>query len=408
MSGIMRGKVDCFSNTGDTSTQNNEMFKGLYDFFASHPNMTLISRNSGMGASSGHIGYWESGTRFRWNAWAVFRLEPTVVRSYPVYVQIQYGEAGGNGFGGTATNPAANVGFGLMDGANIFGNSIAYWGIQCAIGEGGDQNPFRGTMNAGSPNDTRADPIWGIPTGGTNVHMFPRNNNPGGLPASAVTSKHDFAMLGHSETVGVGMRYHYIADDDSFVCLFDLNDDNTYHQTYCGLYVPRTGFTPTYPYVMIGSGTSSGGTPLPLSLLEYGNPANLTLGRRNGGVVAGATSNGVHDVFIDRFPTILSSTQQPNLQLVTPEYEEFPIPVYTNEATGGVTSIGHLGQLSFLKEAANLSTNDTNAALTRAAFGNSTLSSVKLMVPWGGVSPPKSASSRTGTTWTRARVASDD
>ena len=407
MSGLMRGKVDCYSNTGNISTQTNEMFKGLYDFFASHPNMTLISRNSGMGASSGDIGYWDSGTRFRWNAWAVFRFEPTVARPYPVYIQIQYGESGGQGFGGTATNPAGNVGFGMMDGGNIYGNTIAYWGIQCAIGEGGDQNPFKGTMNAGLPNDTRSSPIWGIPTGGTAAHVFPRTNNPGGI-ASAVTSKHDFAMLGHSETAGTGMRYHYIADDDSLICLFDNNDDNSYHMTYCGLYVPRTGFTPTYPYVMMGSGTSNFGNPLPLSLSEYGNPSLNSLGRRNGGVVAGATSNGVRNIFLDRYQTILSQTQQPNQQLAVPEYEEFPIPVYTNETSAGLVSIGHLGQLTFLKETANLSTNDTNAAIMRAAFGSTTLTDVKLMVPWGGGSPPKSTSTRSGSTWSRARVASDD
>lgn len=404
MSGIIRGKVDCLSNTGSTANNCQEAFKNCYDFFASHPNMTLISRNSGSSSAAGDIAFWDQSNRFRHNAWAVFRMNPTAVRPYPVYFQIQYGESGGGvNFGNAPGSPA------LVGGSDVTNNTAPHLGIQVAIGEGGTENPFKGTMNAGSPNDTRANPLWGVPTGGVRAHLFPRTNNPGG-PALNVTQKHDFCHMHGFQNGAIAHRYHFIADDDSFLFMLDEGDTNTYDSmNYSGIFVPRTGLSLTYPFVMLGLGYDSSGTVYPLPInQEFGNPTLVALSRRDGGVVAGATSNGVRNVFVDRFQNIISNSQQPNLQFAAPEYEEFTIPLYTNETSAGAVAIAHLGHITFIKESANLSTNDTNVALTRAAFGDNTLTSVKTMVPWGGLTPPKSNSTRGGTLFTRARVASDD
>ncbi len=400
MSGTIRGKTDCFSNPTATYRQSNEYWKNLYDFLMAHPNAALIARNSGNGVTAGNTGFWDEANKVGGNAWATFRMNPTSVRPFPWYINFIYGAAGG-GSSETNGNVGSGVGAGsLICGSNISGNSAPVGGLQFAIGEGGDENPWNGTASGGAAgvNDTKTAPWWKVPTSGSRVHVWPRTNNTGSADA---TNKNNYSHWYTATSSPV--RVHFIADDDSLIILASAADDNNYSVMYFGLYEARTGATPTYPMIMIGSAQN-----LPLSITtQYGNPVNAGLGQLEGGVIPGATTNGVRNVWVDRYQNILSSAQQPNQQLSTPEYEQFPIPIYSNEATGLIT-IGHLGQITFMKESANLTTHDTNADLTRAAFGTTSLTGVKLMVPWGGGSPPRTTSTRGGTDWTRARVASDD
>lgn len=527
MSGAIRGKVNCFTYiTGPGSALDyekaaNEWFKNLYDFWDSHPNATLVSKNSGKGSVPGADGYWDDTRPFQPNAWAVFRLEPTSARPFPVYFQFQRGGYFTDNTGAPPGSPA------IINGANAVGFSVPRSGFQFAIGEGGDENPYKGTVvvthprpdkvnavtadnatdedttvalanelkakfnahlsqdgvhseddedngitspnatnyataytllnefkakynlhiastefhvtadstnaisdpDASTPssavnlansakflynyhrrldrgNDTRNNPIWGVPEGGTRVHVFPRPNNHGG-PTSTVSSKHDFAQLSTHE-INTMIRYHFIADDDNFIYLQDQGDSNAYSGTYSGLFVPRPGLDLTYPYVMMGAYAPVSGVPFSRNS-AYGDPSATGLDLRlNGGTVAGPTSNGVRSVVMDRFQNIVSSSNQPTQQTEVPEYEEFAIPIFTAETSFGIVGVGHLGEIRFVRESANLSTNDTNAELTRAAFGGSSATSVKIMVPWGGDESPKASSTRSGVDWVRSRVPSDD
>lgn len=527
MSGVIRGKVNCLNfissggNDTDYNKSANEWFKNLYDFWDSHPNATLVSRHSGSGSLPGSDTFWDGARPFTHNAWAVFRLEPTSARPFPVYFQFQRGGPNVQNIGASPGAPA------LLNGGNSVGNSIPRSGFQFAIGEGGTENPFGGTVvvthptpdktntvdspdatdeastvtlanelkadhnahlgqsgvhsvndvvnvittsdatnyataytllndfkakynahrasttyhvtadttnalsttDASTPatafalannakflynyhrrldrgNDTRSSPIWVVPPGGTRVHVYPRPNNSGG-PSGTVAAKSDFAQMAVHD-INTFMRYHFIADDDSFVYLFDTGDDNTYSGYFCGLFNPRVDLTLTYPYVMIGSYQAGTGVPFSRASV-YGDPNGTGLDNRiNGGVVAGLTANGVRQVSMDRYQNIVSSANQPTQQTTVPEYEEFAIPLYTTETSFGLIGVGHLGEIRFVRDSANLSTNDTNAALTRAAFGASDSTGVKLMVPWGGSESPKASSNRAGVSWVRARVPSDD
>lgn len=525
MSGVVRGKVNCFSyvtSSSDYEKLVNEWFKNLYDFWDNHPNATLVSRNSGFGTVPGADGFWDDPRPFQHNAWAVFRLEPTSARPYPVYFQFQRGGPNVTNLGAAPGAPA------FLNGNNVIGNTVPRSGFQMAIGEGGDQNPFLGTAvithlrpdkvnvvalldatdeastvalanelkadynahltqagvhsandtvnavsvanatdyasaylllndfkakynlhrastsfhttadstntlstaDASTPstaialanaakllynyhrrldrgNDTRSNPIWGAPAGGVRAHVFPRPNNPGG-PTARVAAKDDFAQLATHDSNQM-FRYHFLADDDNFVYLADHGDGNNYIGYYCGLFQPRVGLALTYPYTMIGSFATSPPTIPFTRATAYGDPtATGSDVRLNGGVVAGITSNGVRYVAMDRFQSIVSSSNQPTQQTTVPEYEEFSMPIYTAETAFGIIGVGHLGEIRFVRESANLATNDTNASLTRAAFGASNATGVKLMVPWGGPEAPKASSTRQGVSWSRARIPSDD
>jgi len=366
--------------TGNSGNNSQEFFKGLYDFFDSHPNVTLVARNSGSASASGDVGYWNQPGPFKTNAWAVFRFEPTLLRSFPVYVQIQL--AMGSDFGTAPGSP------GVIEN----GGTVTGVGIQCAIGVGGDADPYRGTKNAGVPNDTRADPIWGIPTGGTACHVFPRSNNGAGAHTA---SKNNFTLIGNPGTSSC--RYHVVADDDSFTILMDVNDDNSFAAYYAGTYERRADLPQVRNFVCFGSF----GSALPFTIgSQYGTTAGTGL---QGGMIF--LDEKVRGVGLDRLQSIVGTALQPSFAT---EVDEYPIPVYASEASEqGVIAVGLAGYVSFVRETANVATNDTNADFTVAAFGPSTTATVKTVVPWSGVAAPKATSTREGTTFSRTRTEHD-
>lgn len=380
MSGDIRGRVDVVVNTVSSGNNAQEFFKTLYDFFVSHPNMTLISRNSGAASTSGAIAYWDQANPFRTNAWAVFKQGKTLLKPYPVYFQIQMSMA---------------LDFGVAPGSPGVAEASANLtvvAIQCAIGMGGDQNPFKGTMNAGSPNDTRANPAWGTPSGGTTYHVFPRSNTGTGSHAA---SANNFTILSQAATNAC--RYHIIADDDSLVILMDQSDNNSFSIYYAGTYEMRADLDIPRNFVSFGSFASA----LPLSIgSQYGTTAGSGL---QGGMVF--VNDSVRGVALDRHQTIVSSAFQPSFN---DAYGEYGIPVCSLEPSAlGVVAGGYAGNVSFIRETANVDTNDTNADFSRAVFGPSTIAPVKVVVPWSGLAAPKATSTRTGTSFSRIRTAAD-
>jgi len=385
MSGNVRGKVDIFVNTGDSGKNCQEFFKGLYDFLVSHPNMTLVARNSGALSTSGDTAYWDQSGPFKTNAWAVFKLGKTIEKPFTVYFQIQLGMSGDFG----------NVSPGSPGLAENLANGTCV-AIQVAMGVGGDENPFKGTMNAGSPNDTRANPIWGVPTGGTACHVFPRSNNSLG---AHTTAKQNFTIISQPSTVAC--RYHIIADDDSLIILADQSDDNSFSLYWAGTYEPRADISITRPFLSFGSYSNS----LPILLgTAFGTTAGTL---QQGGVVTAI--NEVRSVAFDRLQGIVSSSILPTqMGNGSNESDEYGIPFFGIEAvSSGGPSLGFLGDIFLMRETSNVATNDTDSAFFRAAFGSATTTAVKVTVPWSGVAAPKATSTRSGSTFVRGRVAAD-
>ena len=68
MAGTVKGKVDCYFNvlgpTYDYRSVAQGAFTSLYNFFLSHPNMTLIARNGGNGGTAANVNYWDQANPF--------------------------------------------------------------------------------------------------------------------------------------------------------------------------------------------------------------------------------------------------------------------------------------------------------------------------------------------------------
>jgi hypothetical protein len=386
MSGQIRGKIECFLNEGNGNNNAQAFFKGLYDCFLAHPNMTLVARSAGASKPAANIGYYDAADAFGNNCWAVFKMAATAVgggpRNFDYYVLIQHATA--STFGTSPGNP------GLIIGST--GSSSGVVGIAAAIGVGGDGNPWKGAGATIGAN-TKGTPVWGAPVGGSHVHVLPRSNNGGGSH-SANRENCAYVFEQYAFTASVKYRAHVVADDDSIVVAMDDSDDNTYALTYVGPYSLRQDLPVPYPLVMLSTGTSV----LPFAPnTNYGPTAGNT--PAEGGVVHRDNNIGVRSVFMDRLNDIVnSSTIQPNRVFATPEFDEFPVPIYLNESPHA----GFMGQIDFIREVANIATHDTSADKKRMVVGIATLGTVKMTIPWDGVTTPKSGITRQGIDFVRA------
>jgi hypothetical protein len=91
----------------------------------------------------------------------------------------------------------------------------------------------------------------------------------------------------------------------------------------------------------------------------------------------------------------MNTSAQPNRAFATPIFDEFPILVGINETPNQVGAVGQF--TTFYREAFNVASQDTNANGTRAAFGNVTIATVKLTIPWFSGTVPGSGVTRAGT-----------
>lgn len=196
--------------------------------------------------------------------------------------------------------------------------------------------------------------------------------------------------MGFSGLTSLNYRMHLVADYDNIVIMIDVNADNSYGAIMFGQYVPLSGTNPQVPYVSIKD------TSLPFTAgTQYGTPAGSAAQQGSIGYpdvsISGSCSSGN-----DRYGTALfqSNLAQPNRAYGTPLYNEFPLLVGLNEQNNQVGATGQMH--SFFCEVYNVSTHDTNGAGTRAAFGNTTLATIKLTIPWSSGTVPGSGVTRAG------------
>jgi hypothetical protein len=388
MGGQIRGKLECFLNEANGNNNAQALFKGLYDFFLAHPKATLVARNAGSGRSATDIGYYDSATPFGDNAWFVVKLTrtdtdvPAGPRAFDYYVLFQYASSA-VGFNTAPGNPGQMLG-------STSSFSTGKIGVAVAVGVGGDGNPWNGagaTMGA----NTKGTPVWKVPTGGSQVHVLPRSNNNGG---SHSTSRENTAQIfSQSPSGALKSRAHIIADDDSFVIAVDNDDDNTYQVTFVGVMTPRQGLALSYPLVMIAD---NGILPWTVNSI-YGDTAG-TQGQQ-GGAIHRDNTIGVRQLYMERLNIFVNTTVlQPNRLFATPEFDEFPVACALNE----LPHHGFLGQVEFVREVGNIATHDTSSDKKRCVVGTSTITTVKLSIPWDGATTPKSGITRQGLDFVRA------
>jgi hypothetical protein len=398
MCGTLRGKIDCWTNSGSQFTNAQAIFKGLYDFLKSHPNMTEIARNGGLGGSASNINYYDEADPFSHNAWYVFRMNDATLesgdanptgysgsRTYPWYIYVQFGrgDVGVNWNASPATPSVHETSSSLNSNT---GAVICQFCIPVGTIAGTSEAPWNGSGTLGT--NTKGDPVWrttaGNPTGFQGSYVFPRTNGPGGSYSS---SRQSSSTIVYAYNNGSPIRYSFIADDDSLVILTNIGDNaNDWVLTYFGRYNVRPGITMDYPMVHL-----QGGLPLGVNNTIYG-PTNGAY--PGGGIPMNAVAtDGVRQVIISRYREFFNQYSSPNRMFSTEKYDEWKIPVIAYETP---TFFGYAGDIEFLQEVYNWSPNDMTTGRLRASWGADTPFGIKLTTPWDGSSSPRSNFNRAG------------
>lgn len=391
MAGTVRGRIECLSNTGNQYLNGQELFTNIYQFLKTQLEpagvVTEIARNNG--ASGTGTDFHNQANPFGNNAWYVFRWNsstqgnPTASRTWPWYMLVQWFRADQAGFGTSPGNP------GLIDAAVNLGGSSSGVAIACAIGIGGDENPWNGTTALGSA--TKGSSVWKVPTGGTSVMVWPRSNNAGDMASTNgthMTNKENTQAIWGKNGNGVQLRYHILADSDSFIWIGDDDNDGFYNGMYNGVYIPRSGISATHPFIQISANPVS----------SYA--ANVQIGALTGiggvtlGAISAVGSRGCRQMIMGRYDEFFTTTTQPNQAFNPAQYDEFPLSFGYYEFA---SHFGYLGQVEFLRETFNIANLSTNSDSSRAFLGNPSNNTIKWSVPWSAAVVPGSGTTRTGT-----------
>jgi hypothetical protein len=361
MAGTLRGSIEhSISNTLQAGSRDGWVY--LYNFLSNHPNTTTVASQYGASASGFDLtgGSNPAGE----NAFAVFSFDDA---ANPWYVLIQWS------YNSSVNTSPGNPG----SSNNSFGLNIAF-----AAGSGGG-NPWNGGINADG-TDTKGATVWTAPSG-EDLLVWPRANCVGG---SYDDNKQRMFQCRHYSN-GSG-RWSILADDDFLLLLSDGGDTGGYDRvTYFGPYSTDSNLTIAVPLVCIHDDLSAGS--LNISGV-FGDPTGS--GTEQGGISTSNTADEVRTCYIDRLQNALSSTMQPTPDGTT--YTAFPIAVRTEDTKSPVSDTGLLGNVTTIKEVANVSTHDTNSGKTYAVFGSTTQAHVKIWAPWDGSTTPGSGATAAG------------
>lgn len=394
MAGTLHGMIDCLLPTvlssGYPQSENAQgLFTVIYKFLKHLETLgitTEVARHGGLTGTAANVNFWDETSPFLSNAFFVFRFNTNGGRAWPWYLHFQW--AGHYGltaryFGVTPGNP------GLANAVQPTASADSFVCSQAAIGVGGDQNPWNGIGTLGTnqkggrlSGSGGAGPIWTIPSGGTDVLVFPRSNYTGGTHA---TTKQNYTVHWQSAASNLVNRVHLLADDDNFLLLYDRGDNAAYSLYYYGMYTPLPGLVATYPFAAVDWSA----TAADIGPIAGGSP---------GGGVA-TPSGGVRIVEISRMDLFQDEwTQTPN-QFIVPMGSQFDI--WKNVLV--VAESGHLGtvgEIEFWREVTNTVSFASNSARTKVALGTAAVQDRKLLIPWDGATPPRrNYSVRTGVTF---------
>jgi hypothetical protein len=387
--------IDCYVPTVLSSSypqcENAQgLFTTIYKFLKHLETLgitTEVARHGGLAGTASNVNYWDEMDPFKTNAWFVFRFNPNGGRTWPWYLHFQWSGAyamqATQDFGKSPGQP------GLANAAVPYVSANSHVCSQAAIGVGGDEDPWNGIGSMGTnqkggrlSGSGGAGPVWTIPSGGSDVLVFPRSNYTGGTHA---TTKQNYTVHWAATGSNLVNRVHLLADDDNFLFLYDRGDNGAYYAYYYGLFTPLPGITMTYPFV--ATSWEATGT-------DVGPIAGTTPG---GGV--SAASGGVRIVDLSRMVLFQDEWQLYPNRFIPPNVSQHD--VWRNQLS--IPEAGHIGtvgEIDFWREVTNVVPFATNSARTKLVLGSATIQTRKLLVPWDGSTPPRRNNTiRTGTTF---------
>lgn len=372
MAGPIVGSIEHYHGTGLTTGSVQSFFVNCYNFFNNNSASLGIqkiayntgSQGTGMEKFRG-MNYYDQPLPCGDNAWAVFRF---MSASIPFDVLIQYTST--TLCNSAPGNPCLYNGY----------NSTYCFLVATAHSSSGEQM-WNGTTN-NNGNDKKSTLVWKNTAG---AFYVPRSNDSIRTGGTS-TSKQN--MFGVNIATNVAYRQHIVADYDSFVILFDSAADNSYELITYGKYTPLLNLTASIPYFGLADS-------IPLTEgAVYGVVAG---GAKQGGIAfPNVLVSGSCSMTIDNLGTYLfkSVDSQPSKIWGPAKYDEFPLFVGAYELPN---QAGLCGQhFDLIRSVYNIATHDTNADGTRAVFGNTTLASTKITIPFHSGTTPGTGITKTG------------
>lgn len=377
MSGPLHGSIEHQLNAGFGTGSAQSAFVSVYNFLNNNTGTLGLQRIAYHTGSTGTgmlqvrgINYFDAANPAGENAWACFCFSSA---SNPFYLFVQW--TGGTSFGTAPGSP------GLIQGAATQ-NTIGF-AFACRADFG---NPWNGSSGSNG-FDTKGTPVWH--PGTSSLCIAPRSND-GVRAGGHGTNKQN--TFGFTPGSGGAYRMSMVADYDNFAIFFDTGNDGTYAGVACCTYTPLSGVNPDIQRFAIG-----GSSDLPWTAVSaYGDVAGTSANQGSIGYPSLSIS-GTCSFGFDRYGAgFLSNVNaQPNRAFATPRFDEFPLLVGIFETPNQVGATGQT--YSFMREAYNIATHDTNADGTRAAFGNGTIAAIKITVPWSSGTVPGSGTTKQGT-----------
>ncbi len=380
----VHGRIECRINSGTAATT--DYFVTLHNFLLSLPGDTRISCNFGSGGTG--IDYRDAPTTIGTNAFAVFRFGNATT---PFNVLIQCINTTGSG---TTIASPGNYAYATT---NNYGTSV--FGVMIVVAQRADGTNAWGGGTANVGADTKSTPVW--TAGSSTLNVWPRINSSGGTFA---TNREALMMLStvnagateyYNDIFTRGIRVNFIADDDNLLIVWDMGSDGSYQFWYFGKYTPRAALNIQTPYVCIHMGTPR--DPI-VSNFTYGSTTQVTNGdfttAGDGGVAHPTAASGIKNVLIDGTASLFnSSIYNPNRAAgLLGRFDLPPAYVAVNEAP----FFGMLGSINFFRTAYNLPSLYMSPDRKLAIFGNGSVQSGKIVVPWDGLTVPGSGINRAG------------
>lgn len=380
MAGPIRGSIEHRMLTAGTTGSVQSMFVNAYNFFNNNTGSLGIKRiawntgsiATGMIAGNRGMNFHDSAKPAGDNAFACFCFQSA---SIPWYILIQWCGDGANA-GDAPGDPA------------YFEGSIAGTAFAVSIAQRRDGgNAWNGTSGTVGGSDVKGSPVWHPRT--STLVLYPRSNDPirtgiyGTLKENMMRSD---ALLSNNSC-----RQHMMADYDNLAILWDAGLLATYGGVVFAQYTALSGVNPAVPYVSFKT------NQLPFAPgSQYGDAGGTSSDQ--GAVGFTNTTSASVGSGMDRYSTAAGFFQnvnaQPNKAFATAYYNEFPLLVGLCEPPN---IVGPMGQVyDFFREVYNISTHDTNNAKTRVAIGGSTVTTVKLTLPWHSGTTPGSGITRGG------------
>lgn len=378
------GVLDCrFTFADDYWSRMNmytEMYVSATKFLTSSQATSLgITRVAYSTGSAGTgSGYADEALHVGQNPWSVYKFDNSRGRFYMLI------QACSNDHPNTTTG--IPVKFDNATNASGFAVSFA---IRGDLG-----SPWNGTTH-NDGTDVKGTPVW--TPGPSNLMVWPRSNSTGGANATDKENMMTVPVIGGYNGISpqFGCKMSIVADLDNIIFLLDERADNCYRMLYFGRYTPRGDMfpKPAFPYVCLrNASVDSNG----FDFGTYGPTTSGILSADGGVTHPYAPVSGTLATTITSLSTFWNTSMQP-ASLTGPsrifKFDEWPIYISVDE----FPSSGYLGTIDWIRYCWGPECCNTNAAATRAYFGNNTVRTTRVSVPWNPVVRPSMGVNRLGT-----------